>query len=157
MPKTRLKAGEHVETLNQTELVEALGQQTTTWFQEQARGFTTARFAGVETVSGGAVTVPATDDTRFGPDSGFAWAVQRVSAQGLSTNDVLKVYRDAVAPLSFLGYITATTNFAPGSKGVILRGGEKLVISGTSLGATGDIVVTGEGIQVSELDIYKIL
>lgn len=157
MPKTEMRAGAPIETLNQAELSAVLTQQTTTWFQEQARGFTTARFSGLATVAGGAVQVPPTDDNRFGPDQGFAWAVQRVSASGLSANDILSVYRDTATPLNFLGYITATQNFSPGSKGVILRGGESLVVAGSSLTATGDIVVTGEAVQAAELDIYKLL
>jgi len=158
MPKTQLKAGSHVETLSQAELEAVLGKQTQTWFQEQARGFSTARFGDVSTVASQAVTVPATDDTVFGPDHGFAWAVQRISAQGLSTNDILKVFRnDENNLLNFLGYITATANFAPGSKGVILRGGEKLIVTGASLTATGDVVINGEALQCAELDIYKIL
>lgn len=158
MPKSQLKAGSHVETLNQAELEQVLSKQTATYFQEQARGFSTARFGDVSTVASSAVQVPADDGTVFGPDTGWAWAVQRVSAQGLSTNDVLKVWRnDEGQLLNFLGYITATSNFSPGSKGVILRGGEKLIVTGASLGATGDIAVNGEALQVSELDIYKIL
>ncbi|MFL6116752.1 MAG: hypothetical protein ACJ786_36160 [Catenulispora sp.] len=157
MPKAELRHGSHIETLNQQELEELLSKQTVTYFQEQARGFTTARFGDLSTVATGAVSVPATDETVFGPDKGFAWAVQRVSAAGLAAADVLKVYRDVNSPLNFLGYITATANFAPGSKGVVLRGGEKLIVAGTGLTATGDIVVTGEAVQVAELDIYKIL
>lgn len=158
MPKSQLKAHSYIETLNQAELVEALTKQTTTWFQETARGFTTARFSSSATVASNAVMVPSNDDQTFGPDQGYAWAVQRVSAQGLSTNDVLKVWRnDENSPYNFLGYITATSNFAPGSKGVILRGGEKLIVTGASLGATGDISVNGEAVQASELDIYKLL
>ena len=157
MAKAEMRAGGVVETLTQNELADVLTRQTTAWFQEQARGFTTARFAGLATVATGAVTVPANDSNRFGPDSGFAWAVQRVSASGLSTNDTLSVYRDAATALNFLGYITATASLHPGSKGIVLRGAESLVVAGSSLGATGDIVITGEAIQVSELDLYKIL
>lgn len=155
MPTTKLGAGKEVETLNQAELRAELSKATTGYFQEQARGFTSARFGPVGvTVAGGSVTVPGNDATRFGPEQGFAWAVQRVSADGLAANDVLKVYRNGTA---YLGQITAAANFAPGSKGCILRGGDFLVIKGSSLTATGDIVVNGEAAQSAELDIYKLL
>lgn len=157
MPHAQLKAGSRVETLNQAELEDALSKSTTAYFQEQARGFTTARFGDVETPATGAVTVPKTDATVFGPDQGFAWAVQRVTAFGLATNDVLTVYRNDASALNVIGYITATSPLKPGSKGCILRGGEKLVVVGASLGATGDVAVNGEALQCSELDIYKIL
>lgn len=157
MPGIELRAGAHLETLNQRELEHELTRQTAAWFQEQARGYTTARFSGLAAVNAGTVTVPKPDASRFGPEQGFAWAVQRVSASGLAANDVLSIYRDVASPLNFLGYVTATSNLSPGGKGVILRGGEFLVAQGSSLTATGDIVVTGEAVQVSELDIYKIL
>jgi hypothetical protein len=155
MPTTKLGAGQQVETLNQAELHHELTKQTTAYFQEQARGFTSARFGPVAvTVSGGSVTVPGADATRFGPDQGWAWAVQRISADGLAANDVLKVYLNGTI---YVGQITAAANFAPGSKGCVLRGGDFLVVKGSSLTATGDIVVNGEAAQAAELDIYKLL
>lgn len=156
MPKTKMKAGAEIETLNQAELLDALGQTTTTWFQEEARGFTTARFSNVSTVAATNVQVPARDDDRFGPEQGFAWRVSRISVSGLSANDVLSVYRDKATPLNFLCYLTATAPVFPG-KGIILRSGEFLVVANTAaLTATGDIVVTGEAVQCSELDIFKL-
>lgn len=145
--------GAPVETLNQQELAAELTKQTTAYFQEQARGYSTARFGGFGTVAGGTLTAPPNDATRFGPDPGFAWRVTRISADGLATGDVLKVYRNGV---TYVGSITPTANLSPG-KGLILRGGEFLVIKGASLTATGDIPINGEAASVSELDIYKIL
>lgn len=154
MPKAQLKAGSHIETLSQAELEAVLGKTTQTWFQEQARGYTTARFGNSGTVATGAVQIPTNDTSDvFGPDKGFAWRVGRISADGLSTNDVLKVYRNGT---TYVGSITATSNLSPG-KGLILRGGEFLVITGTSLTATGDITVNGEAVSAAELDIFKIL
>ena len=154
MPKTRLAAHQEIETLSQAELEHALGKQTTTWFQEQARGYTTARFGNTATVSAGAVQVPAVGSSDvFGPDKGFAWRVGRISADGLSTNDSLKVYRNGT---TYVGSISASSNLSPG-KGLILRGGEFLVITGTALGATGDVTVNGEAVSAAELDLYKIL
>lgn len=156
MPKTKMKAGAEIETLNQAELIDALGQTTTTWFQEEARGFTTARFSNVATVVGANVQVPKANDDVFGPEQGFAWRVSRISVSGLSANDVLSVFREAATPMNFLCYLTATAPVFPG-KGIILRSGEKLLIANTAaLTATGDIVVTGEAVQCSELDIFKL-
>jgi hypothetical protein len=67
---------------------------------------------------------------------------------------VLKVYLNGT---TYVGQITASANFAPGSKGCVLRGGDFLVVKGSSLTATGDIVVNGEAAQAAELDIYKLL
>ncbi len=158
MPKSQLSANSVIETLNQEELSQALTKQTTTWFQEQARGFTTARFAAISTIVSQNVQVPAHDDEVFGPDQGYVWAVQRVTVSGLISNDSLAIYRSAISPMNLLGSVSAanpSTFF--GSRGVILRGGEKLILSGNTLVATGDVVVNGEAVQVSELDIYKVL
>lgn len=156
MPKTKMKAGAEIETLNQAELIDALGQTTTTWFQEEARGFTTARFSNVSTVASTNVQVPKANDDVFGPEQGFAWRVSRISVSGLAAADVLSVFRNATTPLNFLGYLTATSILLPG-KGMILRSGEHLLIANTAaLTATGDIVVTGEAVQCSELDIFKL-
>jgi hypothetical protein len=154
MPKTRMGAGSEVETLSQAELEAVLTKQTAAYFQEQARGYTTARFGNTSTPSAGAVTIPAvgSSDT-FGPDKGFAWRVGRISADGLGANDTLKVYRNGTV---YVGSITASSNLSPG-KGLILRGGETLVVVGTSVGATGDITVNGEAVSVAELDLFKIL
>lgn len=153
MPRTQLRANATVETLNQDELAEALGQQTTTYFQELARGYTTPRFGNSAAVAAGSVQVPATDADRFGPDPGFCWRVTRISVDGLADGDTLKIYRDGV---TYVGTVSAGVNFSPG-KGLILRGGEFLVLRGSGLTATGDITVTGEAAGASELDIYKIL
>ncbi len=154
MPKTRMSAGHEIETLSQAELEAVLTKQTAAWYQEQARGFTTARFGNTGTVATGAVQIP-TNDTQdvFGPDKGFAWRVGRISADGLGTNDVLKVFRNGT---TYVGSITATSNLSPG-KGLILRGGEFLVITGSTLTATGDITVNGEAVSAAELDLYKLL
>ncbi len=154
MPTTELKAGRRVETLNQQELEDVLTRQTAAFFQEEARGFTTARFGNSATVATGAVTIPAVGSSDvFGPDKGFAWRVTRISADGLGTNDVLKVYRNGTA---YVGSLTATSNLSPG-KGLILRGGEFLTLTGAALTATGDITVNGEAASAAELDLYKIL
>ena len=154
MPKTRMGAGSEVETLSQAELEQVLTQQTAAWYQEQARGFTTARFGNTSTVATGSVQIPAVGSSDvFGPDKGFAWRIGRISADGLSANDVLKVYRNGTA---YVGSITATSNLSPG-KGLILRGAEFLVITGSALTATGDITVDGEAASAAELDLYKLL
>lgn len=156
--KNTIKNNGEIETLTQPELEAALTKTATALVQEQARGFSTVRFASDGTIATGALTVPAPGNPPIGPEQGFAWAVQRVVADNLATADVLKVYRNAVGANSFLGVITATNNgLHCGSHGLILRGGEQLLITGASLTATGDIVVTGEAIEVGELDIYKIL
>lgn len=155
--KSTIKNNGEIETLTQKELDDSLTRTATALMQEQARGFSTVRFADDGTITSANLLIPPAGGTPIGPEQGFAWAVQRVSADGLAAADVLKVYRNAVGANGFLGVITAASSLHCGSKGLILRSGEQLLVTGATLTATGDIVVTGEAIEVGELDIYKIL
>lgn len=158
MAKHRITANAEIDLLNQSELTQALDRQTRDWFQEEARGFSTARFGSISTISGGNVTVPAQGGDKIGPDAGFAWAVQRISAKNLATNDKILVYRNSVSDLNFIDELTATSlRLSFGGKGLVLRAEETLILTGTGLTATGDVIVNGEAIEVPELDIFKIL
>lgn len=159
MAKNVIKNNGEIELLSQQELEDSLGKVVTGLQQEQARGLSTARFEGIGTISGGVLALPGlTGDYPMGPDTGFAWAVQRISCDGLGTNDVLKVYRNGVTGYGFIDILTAAKpSIRPGGKGVILRSGEQLFVSGTGLTATGDLVVNGEALETSELDLYKLL
>lgn len=153
----KLQAGREVDVLTKEELQAGLTANTASWFQEKARGLSTARFDGTATVAAAAVSIPAPGQAAIGPDVGFCWAVQRVTADGLQANDVLVVYRNSAQPINRLGTITATSSFHPGSKGCILRGDERLIITGATLTATDDITVNGEAIEATESDIYKVV
>lgn len=156
--KFKLHAGSEVDVLTKEELKAGLTDNTASWFQEMARGMSTARFDATAAVDGSAaLAIPANGQTTIGPDIGFAWALQRITADGLTTNDVLVVYRNSVTPANRLGIITPTQNFHPGGKGALLRGRERVMITGTALTATGDITVNGEAIEVAESDLYKII
>lgn len=158
MAKTKIQAGAEIDTLTLEELEKGLSRGTREWFQEEARGVSTFEIRDAAVVALSAVTLPASTSIGYGPDSGTAWAVQRITAAGLGTNDVLKIYRDAITDVNFVGQCTAASPvFKPGSKGLILRGGQRLVMNGTSLAATGFVSVNGEGIEIAETDIYKLL
>jgi hypothetical protein len=153
----KLHAGSEVDVLTKEELKAGLTENTASWFKEMARGLSTARLDSNATIATAAVLLPPAGDQPIGPDIGFAWAVQRISADGLAAADVLTVYRNSVTPRNKLGQITAARSFHEGSKGAILRGRESLLIVGTALTATGDIAINGEAIEVSEADLYKII
>lgn len=158
MAKTKLGAGQVVDTLTQGELDASLDRQTRDWFQEQARGFSTARFASIGTVDSTDVTVPQSGAEPIGPDTGFAWTVQRLSVVNLGDGDVLRIYRNSVTDFNFIDQVTDTAPSVHfGSKGLVLRAEERLILVGTGLAATGDVIVNGEAIEVAELDLYKIL
>lgn len=156
--KFKLHAGSVVDTLTKEELDAGLTRNTASFFQELARGRNPARFDSTADVDGsGGITLPSVGDTKIGPDLGYAWALQRLTAAGLGDDDVLLVYRNSPTGPNFLGQVTATTPYKPGTKGVILRGDERILCVGTSLTATGEISVNGEAIEVAASDLYKIL
>lgn len=158
MANYKLGAGTSVDLLNRKELSEELDKQTRDWYQERARGLTTTTFNSVQTVASSAVSIPSNSEPIIGPRPGFAWAVQRIAVQGLTTNDIIKVYKNIVTDVRFVDQMTFTKNaIYPGSKGLLLHGGDKLIFVGASLTATGDISVNGETIELPELDLYKIL
>jgi hypothetical protein len=158
MAKTKLRAGEEIDTLSREELRQELSKQARDLLQEQARGVSTFDFQDAAAVAGGLIVLPSGSSLGYGPEAGFCWAVQRISVAGLATNDVVGIYRDAVVDKNFVGQVTSTSPvFKPGSKGLILRGGQRLLLSGGSLAATGFISVNSEGIEIAETDLYKLL
>lgn len=161
MPRTDLPGGYSIDAVSRDELREEIDGTVRGWYQELARGAGHARFPSLaQTPSGAAVTFPsiASNDPQIGPKPGHAWAVQRISANGLSTNDVLSVWRNTAVGQNFYGNITMPTGYATwGSRGLILHDKETITITGTGLAAIGTITITGEAIEVSELDFYKLL
>lgn len=153
----KLSAGSEIDVLNKKELGEQLDVYTRNWYQEKARGMTTAGFEGVATIAAGAVTIPGNRDKPIGPHPGFAWALQRACAQGLASTDTIKIYKNAVNDIRFLGQMTGSAPvYSPGSVGVILRGGDRLIFTGSSLSLTGDVSINGEAVELPELDLYKL-
>ena len=160
MAMFKLKANADVDLINRDELHEVFAHhvgQVQHWFQEMARGFSTARFYADGVPSAGAISMPSPGQETVGPNEGFAWSVQRVSAFGLGTSDVLNIFRNDTSAVNYIGSLTANNPFIPNDKGFILRSGERLYFTGTGLTATGDLVVNGEALEVSELDLYKVL
>lgn len=153
--KFKLQAGREIDVLTKDELKAGLTDNTASWFKEEARGFNTARFGPiVGTVSGAAVAIPGPGDPTIGPDPGFVWAVQRITADGLSANDVINVYRNSLT--TRVGEITQARGIRR-SDGILLRSNERLLFTGAALTATGDVSLNGDAIEVSEADIYKVL
>lgn len=146
-----------IETVTEAELVHHLDRYTENWFQERARGIGLVRPRAIDTVAGGAITLPGPNEDLLGPNMGFVWDLHVLRAAGLATGDSLTVYRNSANPGNFLcGLSAASPVFAFSSKSCFLRGDEKLIITGTGLTATGDIAVNGEGFECAEIDLYKL-
>jgi hypothetical protein len=157
--KTTLAAGREIETVSPDEMAQLLDASTRNWYQERARGLITADFPlWTQTVSNKVVAFPASGDPRMGPRAGMLWAVQRVAAAGLAAGDILSVFRGEAVAANYIGNIQAAAGFLHvGGHGFLLRGEQYLTITGANLSATGLITITGDAIECSELDMYKIL
>jgi hypothetical protein len=154
----KLKAGSEVDVLTKDELRAGITEGTKSWFQERARGVSTARFQATGTPDGsGNLVLPGPGERPMGPEVGFAWTVQRITADGLADGDVLVVYRNSATPSNRMGIITPDRFFHAGSKGALFRGDERIIITGAGLTATDDVTINGEAIDVSESDLYKVI
>lgn len=159
--KTKIAAGEVIETSTPAETKHAMHEVVTEWFQEQARGVLPWRYeAQPVTVSGAAVTIPASTDNACGPNNGFCVQVRTIRIKGLSSGDVIKVYRNSTSSVEVDEGVmpaTGTLLVLRESKGLFLGSGDKLIFTGASLTATGDILVSCEGSEVPAPDAYKLL
>lgn len=155
--KQTVKAGAEFDFTNPRETQQIMTDVVKEFFQEQARGVTLWRDAREGDVATGAVTIPAAGADPFGTNPGFALLVQYVRAQGLTTNDIVKVYRNSANDTAFIDQLTFTApTIKFGGNGLILKGGEFLIFTGTGLTAT-TVTVNAEGTEVPEMDLYKMV
>lgn len=93
-------------------------------------------------------------NSAWGPNTGYAWAVQRLTVAGLATTDSATVYRgystaDAV-PQNIVAppLVPSAPTYNPGKTGLILMGDQSLVFGGTLTAGTL-YVVSADVIQVT--------
>lgn len=160
MAKARFEPGATIETLTPGELGDHLDRIVRDWFQEKGRGVGPWRASRTATVAATNLTLPGTQSAvePWGPQRGYAVGVREIRVSGLATNDTVSVYRNSILPANLLRTITAATPYATFSKGACtLRNGDTLVISGAGLAATGDVTANAEGVEVPDIDAYKLL
>jgi hypothetical protein len=99
-------------------------------------------------VSGGGLLIASASNV-LGPNTGYAWAVSRVTAGGLGAADTVSVYRGpaaaaTVSPNNLLNVLTgAAPSWYPGRAGCIMNYGDTLVLAGTGL-TSSQVTLTGE-------------
>lgn len=157
MAKTKLNANNTIDTLNQDELRVHLDRTVEGWFQEEARGFTTAPIIAIGTPATGALALPAPGANKIGPSGGYAWRVERLAVSGLGTGDTISIYRNDQNPGSFIDTLTATKATIYPGRGLMLRGDQTLIFVGTGLTAAGSVVINGDATETGEPDMYKML
>lgn len=156
MPRVRLHAGAEIDTLSHDEFRKGLDASQQAWFQERARGLKMMRFETDGAVSGGNLSLPA-QGTSVGPQSGFIWAVVRITQDGLAGSDVLGVHRQVSDGTRKLGVLTvANPLLRAGTTGMILQPNEVLLFTGTGLTATS-VRINGDVIECAAFDLWKLL
>jgi hypothetical protein len=159
MTLVKIQAGATFETTSPKEAGELMEKAYSAQFQEMARGVKPMRFLASGTVADDVVTIPEAQggQLNLGPDPGFIWRVDRVSAFGLASGDSLQVHRTVADGSAFLGSIPAATGYLDVPEAPLLYGGEFLTITGAALTATGQIIVNGEGIEAPAFMLWKIV
>lgn len=159
MAIVEMRAGAKWDLLDQGQLTSALSNHTASWFREMARGLKHMQIpAQIGTIADTAVSIPSPGGEAVGPQPGFVWAIQRLSAQGLGTGDVLGVYRNSVDPMNYVCELTDTLPYLILNKSFLLKDGDRLVFANIgALAGTGNVVVTGEFIECSQIDIWKLI
>jgi hypothetical protein len=93
----------------------------------------------------------------WGPNTGFNWAVQRVTMSGFgATTDYVNMYRGTITAQAVgenglytfqVPVVGGLSEWKPGSKGLILKGDESLVFGGT---------ITGGGTFFANVDVIQL-
>lgn len=161
MTKVSLQLGAELDLLNKSELDDVMGRH----FSREADRQVQAAAYGVRhqelqrmyaTVAGGNIALgfDQPDGQYCGPKSGWVWAVDRISVDGLATGDAVKVYKQT----KFVCWISYQPGFATfGKRGLILSDGDYLRIVGTGLMATGQVEVFGEGVSAPGPMMWKLI
>jgi len=159
--KTEIRGGAVIETATPAEVKKAIDAGNADWFRERARGVQHWRFESEPvTVSGGAVTLPSANNLKCGPNPGFCVLVTALRVLGLSSGDVLSVYRNTVNSVPVEQFVMPSTGtievITCSSKSLFLFSDERLIFQGSGLMATGDIRVTAEGFECPAPDVWKL-
>jgi hypothetical protein len=98
----------------------------------------------------------------LGPRDGYAWAVQRLTVGGLSSGDLVSIYKGpgisvAIDPTLLVQVLTNTTpTWIPGRTGLMLFPGDTIVVNGTGLQAT-TVTLSGDVIQLEQWIVPEFL
>jgi hypothetical protein len=153
--KTRLRLDAEIDLLNKGELTDAL-DQAGAWERQAAFGLRHQELPRmVGTPSGGSLNLGGdqAEGTFCGPKSGQMWKVTRIAVDGLASGDAVKVYKDT----RFIGWISYQPGYVVFGHGCVLKPGDFLRVTGTSLTATGQIEVYGEGISAPAPLMWKLI
>lgn len=138
-----------IDILTKDELDDSLAAARDGYVRALLRGIKWMRLPILRgTAQGGALVLGAQDAT-VGPESGFAWSLRRIAVAGLSSGDVVGIYRNSSnnPPMWQVDDSFPFAKFGLGE--MVLTGGDEMVVASIgAFGATGTIQVTGELLEV---------
>lgn len=156
--KTKLQAGAELDLISKDEMRDVLKSVTQDWFNQTARGDRFKLFSASATIAAGALTIGGAlqRDAVLGPADGFVWAVQRVAVFGLTTTTGDPKVTASEPLRLFLNDDGASSLVHPALQGyqafgeheLVLYPGSTLLVTGTSLTASGVITLTGQAREV---------
>jgi hypothetical protein len=168
MAKVKLDIGAHVDFLNKGELSDALEadrQKVAAYDRDTYRGIKYFRLPFlIGTIASNAVKLGTQAGNQHStPDAGYVWMVKRLFVSGLkadpTTPDVLAIYRGGLDhPMNQVWQLTGNSPGATfGKMELVFLAGEYLqAVNVGNLGATGQVILTGEAISVPQEMIGKL-
>jgi len=148
-----IKAGGKFNVLTPKEFTDGLSEAMKSWRAEMARGgvFKQLQLSASTNSSGDLVIGGDLVEQGAGPGPGFMWSVRRLYVYGMADGDTVTVYVNDANPRSAVCPIPQTSpyrGFHPNE--LVLKSSDRLVIAGTSLPVSTEIVVTGAVKEVPE-------
>lgn len=159
--QTTLELGAPLETLTRSELREELGAVAETYFAQYARGVKYMRLPVTSgAVAGGAFSLDGTA-AGLGPRAGYIWTIRRLAVTGLTTGttpDLVNAYRNSPGGIPVWQFNGNNWAYTFGKTELLLLPGEVLCFANQgAIAATGNITVSGDLVEVSAEQIYKLV
>lgn len=159
--KFKFNAGAELDLLTKNEVEDALKAAARDWMVEARRGpklidwWGQGVVAADGTLSMGGEAAGA-DSGRWGPDVGLLWSVRRWNVRGLTGAEKLSAWIDVPTPQrSVIDGVTGSNVW--GSDALVLRGGSRLLFTGTGLTVGEVITVGGMAWELPAAMMYKLL
>lgn len=159
--RTTLELGAQLDTLTRGELRDELTIAAQTHFQQYARGVKYLRMPITSAAVASSTFTIAGSTTGLGPREGYIWTIRRILVQGLTsgaTPDVANLYRNNTSGIPVWQFTGNAFQQTFGKTELLLLPGEHLSLAGVgTIAATGTIFLTGDLIEVSAEQFFKLL
>lgn len=157
--KAKLDFGAEIDILSGSEFRQGLDQVSELWYS-YARGLKHLRLpilTGTVAADGSLSLGLSGDEVTCGPSQGYAWRICRVSVYGLSGAESADLYFGEPGPTRFVQTVSASAPTWASSRGLLLRPGDYLVLSGSGLTAGNVVTMNGEALEAPAEQLYKLI